>query len=246
MAQWSLAVLLDSLHSNVTKQLEIARASIAHPGSKGDASESIWLQLLQTYLPKRYQAEKAFVVDSLGNFSEQIDIVIFDRQYTPFIFQIGGQHIIPAESVYAVFEAKQSLNSEQIAYAQNKAASVRKLHPTSLPIPHAGGVYPAKPRLNTLAGIITLESDYSPKLGDTMLAALNKGHGDARLDIGCIAQHGIFELGKNGLYQITPSAKAATHFIFRLVSLLQEMGTVPMIDIGAYSKWLDIQAPAKN
>lgn len=27
-------------------------------------------------------------VDSRGSFSEQIDVVIFDRQYTPFYFQV--------------------------------------------------------------------------------------------------------------------------------------------------------------
>jgi hypothetical protein len=48
----------------------------------------------------------AHVVDRLGAFSEQIDVAVFDRQYSPFIFYYQGQTIIPAESVYAVFEAK--------------------------------------------------------------------------------------------------------------------------------------------
>jgi hypothetical protein len=62
----------------------------------------------------RYQAEKAHVVDSTGAFSEQIDVVVFDRQYSPFIFKFEGQIIIPAESVYALFEAKQGINAELI------------------------------------------------------------------------------------------------------------------------------------
>lgn len=51
--------------------------------AKGDASESVWRELLQAYLPKRYQAETAHVVDSKGAFSDQIDVVVFDRQYSP-------------------------------------------------------------------------------------------------------------------------------------------------------------------
>lgn len=82
---------------------------------------------------------KAFVVDSEGHFSEQIDIVVYDRQYSPFIFTFNDQLFIPAESVYAVFEAKQELSADIIRYAQNKATSVRRLKRTSLPIPHAGG-----------------------------------------------------------------------------------------------------------
>jgi len=62
-----------------------------------------WLQLLQTYLRQRYEAATAYVVDSKGAFSQQIDVVVFDRQYSPFIFSYEGQTITRAESVYAVF-----------------------------------------------------------------------------------------------------------------------------------------------
>jgi hypothetical protein len=139
MTTWSLSVLLAGLHDDIQRKLETVRQSFAHPGTKGDASEKVWLELLETYLPKRYQAATAHVVDSKGVFSDQIDVVVFDRQYSPFIFHYQGQTIIPAESVYAVFEAKQAINATQVAYAQRKAASVRRLHRTSLPIPHAGG-----------------------------------------------------------------------------------------------------------
>ena len=145
MSDWSLPKLLASLHDDIERRLAIARESFAHPGTKGDASESVWLQLLQTYLPQRYQASSAHVVDSRGTFSEQIDVVVFDRQYSPFIFHYEGQTIIPAESVYAAFEAKQTINAALVEYAQTKVASVRRLHRTSLPIPHAGGTYPPKP-----------------------------------------------------------------------------------------------------
>src|SRR5712691_272769 len=103
MSKWSLAQLLAGLHDDIERQLSTARKSIGHAPSKGDASESVWLELLQTYLPRRYEAASAHVVDSLGNFSDQIDVVVFDRQYSPFIFSFQGQKIIPAESVYGMF-----------------------------------------------------------------------------------------------------------------------------------------------
>src|SRR5580698_8883765 len=145
MTEWSLSQLLASLHEDIQGRLARVRASISHPGSKGDASETVWVSLLDQYLPRRYQVAKAHVVDSKGSFSDQIDVVVFDRQYSPFIFTYECQTVIPAESVYAVFEAKQSANASLVEYAQKKAASVRKLHRTSLSIPHAGGVYEAKP-----------------------------------------------------------------------------------------------------
>ena len=136
MSQWSLPILLANLHDDIQNRLQIARKSFAHPGTKGDASEQVWLEMLHTYLPERYQVAKAHVVDSNGVFSEQIDVVVFDRQYSPFIFQYQGQTIVPAESVYAVFEAKQTINADHVAYARSKVATVRRLHRTSMNIRH--------------------------------------------------------------------------------------------------------------
>lgn len=236
---WSLQQLLHDLHEDLQKRLEISRRSFAHPVAKGDASETAWLELLQKYLPERYQAETAHVVDSEGAFSEQIDIVVFDRQYSPFIFNYQGQKIIPAESVYAAFEAKQSIDADQVAYAQKKVASVRRLHRTSLPIPHAGGTFPAKALIPILGGILTFESEWSPGLGQPLRNALAQGTGDQRINLGCVAAHGHFQYdGNTDEYAVTTGGRPATAFLFNLISTLQYSGTVPMIDVQAYARWL--------
>jgi hypothetical protein len=53
MTDWSLSVLLAGLHDDIQRKLETVRKSFGHPGTKGDASEKVWLELLETYLPKR-------------------------------------------------------------------------------------------------------------------------------------------------------------------------------------------------
>ena len=55
-------------------------------------------------------------------FSDEIDVAIYDRQYTPLIFEHQGELVIPIESVYDVFESKQEITGEFITYAQNKSA----------------------------------------------------------------------------------------------------------------------------
>ncbi len=193
--------------------------------------------MLKTYLPQRYQVATAHVVDSEGCFSQQIDVVIFDRQYSPFIFQYQGQTIVPAESVYAVFEAKQSINAERVAYAQEKVASVRALKRTSLPIPHAGGTFPAKPLPHILGGLLAFESDWDPPMGQPLLNSLVP-EPEERLDLGCIAAHGVFGFDEAGTYSVRPEGKPATAFLFELIAQLQSSATVPMIDIRAYAKWI--------
>lgn len=239
MTDWTLPQLLAGLHEEIHRRLETVRNSLGHPGTKGDASERVWLELLQKYLPQRYQAAKAHVVDSKGAFSQQIDVVVFDRQYSPFIFRCEGQVIVPAESIYAAFEAKQSINATQISYTQEKIASVRRLYRTSLPIPHAGGIYKAKELTPILGGVLTLESDWNPPLGPALREALEKDIADGHLDLGCAAAHGHFALNRTTMsYDVMEGKRPATAFLFRLISDLQFSGTVPMIDIQAYAQWL--------
>ena len=237
MSDWSLSMILATLHEDIQHRLRSVRATLAHPGTKGDGSENVWLDLLGTYLPQRYQVAKAFVVDSHGNFSQQIDLVVFDRQYTPFIFKFEGQTVVPAESVYAVFEAKQTVDAGLIAYAQEKAASVRRLDRTSLPIPHAGGTYDPKPPIRILGGILSFESEWSPPLGEPLRKALAANFDDGVLDIGCVAAHGHL-LRRDDHFELVEAGKPATAFLFKLIAMLQFSGTVPMIDIEAYARWL--------
>ncbi|MBX3306484.1 MAG: hypothetical protein KF751_10595 [Nitrospira sp.] len=239
MTDWSLPNILSSLHTDVEHALSIARSSFGHAPTTGAASENVWLTLLKKYLPLRYSAANAHVVDSNGQFSEQIDVVIFDRQYSPFIFHFQHHIIIPAESIYAVFETKQSLTLHELNYAQTKISSVRSLHRTSLPIPTASGEVPPKPLHHILGGILTLESEWSPPLGQTLAKHLAEQDPTRRLDLGCVAAHGIFRLDtKAGIYQITPRKHAATAFLFELIASLQSIATVPMLDVRAYAKWL--------
>ena len=58
--------------------------------------ETVRLELLQTYLSSRYQAASAHVVNSAGTFSDQIDIVVFDRPCWSFNLKFRGETVIQA------------------------------------------------------------------------------------------------------------------------------------------------------
>jgi len=237
MSTWSLSELLSGLHEDIRQRLEIARKTFGHSTTKGDASERVWIELLQSYLPRRYWADRAHVVDSNDTFSEQIDVVVFDRQYTPFIFNYEDQIVIPAESVYAVFETKQSISAGEVAYTQKKVASVRRLHRTSLSIPSASGTSAPKVLQHIFGGLLTFESDWNPALGQPLLDAL-VSEPEGRLDLGCVAAHGTFGCDAEGCYSLTTEGKPATAFLLELIARLQTSATVPMIDIRAYASWL--------
>lgn len=235
MSSVSLATLLESLHNGVEEELVRARRSLGHPTDKGDASEAVWIELLRTYLPSRYAVGKGHVVDSSGAFSHQIDVVIYDRQYSPLVFSFKGALYMPAESVYAVFEAKQEASAETVGYAQRKAASVRALTRTSMPVPTVDGIRAPKAPAPILAGLLTLSCAWKPPLGETMLGHLLADQAEGALDMGCIADAGYFLRRGEGDYEQIESVRSATRFLFELIARLQEAGTVPMLDIRAYA-----------
>jgi hypothetical protein len=223
-------------------ELGIARTVVAHAGTKGDVSEGRWREMLQYHLPARYQVSKAFVIDSKNECSDQIDIVIHDRQYSPFVLKFDSALYVPAESVYGVFEVKQDLSLEQLRYAAAKVASVRCLHRTSIPIPHIGGISPAKPPQHIIGGLLALESSWSPAFGEPFRNAIVAADDGGRLDFGCAARNGVFAVEKKPDghldIQIHTSTGPLADFLLRLIARLQCMATVPCLDVMAYAAWL--------
>lgn len=237
VTQWSLPELLQTISSEVERELANARRLIGHEGEKGGASEAVWRALLRRHLPTRYQVDTGFVVDSRGAFSEQIDVIVFDRQYSPLVFELANRRIFPAESVYAVFEAKQSANARNIAAAQAKADSVKRLFRTNLPVRHLDGNPVERPLHGIIAGFLALESDWKPPFGAPLKGALRCTDDHRCLDLGCVAASGLLFSSVENV-DLVPHTSPATAFLFELIARLQESGTVPMIDMRAYTKHL--------
>jgi Domain of unknown function (DUF6602) len=231
-----------SFQDEMKQSLRISRRHINHPSSKGDASENEWIRWLKKYLPKRYKADKAFVVDHEGTLSEQMDIVIYDRQYSPFVFHHNGILYVPAESVYAVFEVKQELDKRNIEYAVGKIACVRALKRTSAPIVHAGGKIekPKKP-FKIIGGILTTKSSWSQPLGKSFEKLILSFKGIQFVNMGCSITDGSFLVQEQKGKVLIKKSKDDEVLIFFFLNLLLELqnkGTVPAMDIMEYGKVL--------
>ena len=252
--------LFNGLQTQMLASLNVDRVFIEHPGSKGDATEQRWIDFLRTYLPDRYKVDKAIVIDSTGNVSEQMDIVIYDAIYTPFIFNQDGFMYIPAESVYAVFEVKQDVKG-YIDYAAQKVESVRRLKRTSVEMVNSGRRTSARPLTKIIGGILTTTSSYSGT--ETVSKQLKELKGYQTLDLGCLCDTGSFHVDyketrpdgidqtKNEFIEQVYESREVNEIIFsdkkvslftfflQLVSYLKSIGTVPAIDINAYLNAID-------
>ena len=210
---------------------------ITHNGDMGEVNEQHFIDTLRRYLPNRYTVEKAIILDSRGNTTDSIDVVVFDRQYTPTLLDNEKHRYVPAEAVYAVFECKPTIDKEYLEYAADKAASVRRMHRTSVKIPHAGGMYDAKPQIDLVSGIFAHNIEWADGFGKAFARIHRSLAGDRRLDCGMAACGASFDTF-DGEFTFGPKDNALVFFLFRLLKRLQAVGTVPAVDWAAYAQQL--------
>lgn len=216
-------------------QLKLSSESITHDGVMGDVNERYFIEVLRKYLPNRYAIDSAIVIDSNGHTSDQIDIVVYDPQYTPTLLDQHDHRFIPAEAVYAVFEVKPTINKSYLEYAGHKAESVRVLERTSVPITHVAGDPVIKKIFPIVSGIIATDIEWAEGFDSQ---AFLENHSalieDKFLDCGLAVSGGCFDVFEGDI-KIGPKSNSLAYFIFRLLQKLNGLGTVPSVDWNKYA-----------
>ena len=232
--------LFQSTQQRMVAELTGIRGAVDHGGTLGDETELAWRDFLARVLPTRYRVGDGFVVDADGWRSDQTDVIVFDRQYSPPLFMAGNVQYIPAEAVYAVFEVKQRIDQKNLRLACLKAASVRALGRTSAVIPSADGALEPKPPHRIISGILALSNSYSGNFEEALGGMMAKVPEAQQLDLGCALNDGSFlvryRVGEVESIESSPASSSLVSFLFRLLAALQSIGTVPAIDYTEYMK----------
>jgi hypothetical protein len=234
----------------LSAQLEIPIEFTKHPTALGDSAEANWQRMIQSFLPARYQVGPAFAIDAHGNSSKQLDIVVYDRQYSPLWFESAGDRYVPVESVYAVFEVKQKITKAFLGQAAAGVASVRNLQRTSGKIVDIHGTHsgPSPTDRPILGGILALTSEWVDGLaGETGKRNITSHASDEHLDMGLALVDAAFDnvpksanlaLLDEGLRYSQPG----TQLIFFMMSLfrrLQSIGSALAVDLAVYQEALE-------
>lgn len=264
MSKVDIKMLFGGLQNQMNSQLNTNREFVTHPGSKGDALENAWIEWLKKYLPNRYCVDKAIVIDHEGNTSQQMDIVIYDNWFTPFIFNQNGFYYIPAEGVYAVFEVKPDIQGNvgvksYIEYAGEKIESVRVLKREAASFINGGTKIDPRPLTKIVGGILCSTNSFTHENNNTIEKHLKALDSLKSIDLGCIADYGSFYVdynpneeiklvGQDAYLEFYSKRKfnklkfsAADHsfvtFFMQLTRYLQQaIGTIPAINLNAYLK----------
>ena len=216
--------LFNALDEEMRQKLSSKIDEIYHPTAKGSETELNWIGLLRNYLPERYSVDSGFVVDHEGNISEQIDVIIYDRHFTPFIFRGENVVYIPAEGVYAVFEVKPKLSKANYDYAVKKLKSVKRLKRTSASFVHIMGRN-KKELFEVVGGILTRDNG-SQSIYENLKS-------DSELSFVLCLNSGIKVIDSETIL-VREKEPILAFFLLKLIERLRSLGSVPALEVDDY------------
>lgn len=94
--------------------IENLRKVVDHKLTKGEEVEEIIREFFLTFIPKRFNCTRGFIIDSDRKLSSQIDILIHDQMNIPSFFNYRGFNVLPIEAVNAIVEVKTTLTNENL------------------------------------------------------------------------------------------------------------------------------------
>lgn len=213
--------------------------AIPHPTGNGDNSEGSWKKFFKEILPGKYGVDKGYVIDYEGKVSEQIDLIIYDALYSPFVLVSNtGEKFIPAEAIYAIVEVKPNIDKANIEYANKKIQSVKELKRSSRGMTCAGRRTPGR-KLTHILGII-LATNMDIVNDETIINHLTN---NKNIDLGCaINGYSFTSIKKEDgsiEFEKTSAEESILGLFFNLNNELHEIGTVAAIDIRKYANALN-------
>lgn len=112
---------------HLSKQIFVdENGSQIHSGEFGGYRERIVADLIQPFLPSRLDIGTGFIICHNDKISTQCDIIIYDKECTPFIDNYG-QRFFPVECVVGVIEVKSCLTKSSFKEALIKLSNIKKL-----------------------------------------------------------------------------------------------------------------------
>jgi hypothetical protein len=124
MANLNIADWLDGLESALEPEAK-SRGLLDHGAATSQVREFLVENLLKTILPPAVHIGKGKVIDSLGNFSRQFDIIVYDARFP--LMNVEGGCLYFVEGVLATIDVKSTIDGNGLRTALENSRSVLTL-----------------------------------------------------------------------------------------------------------------------
>ncbi len=104
------------------------------PGLKGQARERAVRAKLESILPGGVGVGTGCVIDSEGNASGQIDVILYEQQFCPVFNVSDDVSYYPCEAVIAIGSIKSTIGKKELGDIYSNVASVRRLKRFARPV----------------------------------------------------------------------------------------------------------------
>ena len=108
-------------------EIDLLNQIIPHSSTKGTRNEEALKSIIENFLPKKYSVGSGIIIDSFGNASKQVDLVIYDSTIYPSLFSQTSTSIYPVETVLATIEVKTFLDESALGEIVENTKSIKKL-----------------------------------------------------------------------------------------------------------------------
>ena len=98
-----------------------------HTGEFGIYRERIVKDFVRAFIPQRFDIGSGFIISANDDVSTQCDLIIYDRDLTPFIKSNENQIFYPVETVVGVCEVKSILSKVEFQKSIHKLSKVKDI-----------------------------------------------------------------------------------------------------------------------
>lgn len=116
--------IFDNLEQSLFNDMNIR---IEHNLEDGKYREYLVKNVLEKIIPSKYSITNGFIIDSDNNISDEMDIIIYDKNYVPPFFD-ETYTVVPIEAVIVVIQVKTTLTASTLKDSITNLNSIDKLN----------------------------------------------------------------------------------------------------------------------
>ena len=138
---------------------------LKHRSARGDGREAVFTEFLRQRIGAAFAVGKAEVVDSNGESSGELDVVVYDHTVSASLHDQGTRHVLRVETVAVVIEVRSHLEaSSQEEEVKKIEASIGRLRRYFRPLPFLDMIFMTNPEAKKESelvlknGLLTLET----------------------------------------------------------------------------------------